>query len=107
MNYNFQSINFNPKNKLLLNIKNRTKKLSLFYDKIISVNIYAKLINSNRRNKEVEFILRIPGDEFVVKKTSDSFELSVKHVSDSIKRMLIKHKKRLSKFKVLNSQVSK
>jgi hypothetical protein len=43
----------------------------LFYDKIISVNIYAKLINSNRKNKEVEFILRIPGEEFIVKKTSD------------------------------------
>ena len=97
MNYNFQSINFNPKNKLLINIKNRTRKLSLFYDKIISVNIYAKLINSSRKNKQVEFILRIPGDEFVVKKNSDSFELSVKHVSDSIKRLLIEHKKRLSK----------
>tara|TARA_B100001769_G_scaffold136325_1_gene106644 strand:- start:598 stop:894 length:297 start_codon:yes stop_codon:yes gene_type:complete len=97
MNYNFQSINFNPKNKLLLNIKNRTRKLSLFYDKIISVNIYAKLINSNRKNKEVEFILRIPGEEFVVKKTSDSFERSVKRVANSIERLLINHKKKLSK----------
>ena len=97
MNYNFQSINFNPKNKLLLNIKNRTKKLSLFYDKIISVNIYAKLINSSRKNKQVEFILRIPGEEFVVKKTSDSFERSVKRVANSIERLLIKHKKKLSK----------
>ena len=97
MNYNFQSINFNPKNKLLINIKNRTRKLSLFYDKIISVNIYAKLINSNRKNKEVEFILRIPGEEFVVKKTSDSFERSVKRVANSIERLLINHKKKLSK----------
>ena len=97
MNYNFQSINFNPKNKLLLNIKNRTRKLSLFYDKIISVNIYAKLINSNRKNKEVEFILRIPGEEFVVKKTSDSFERSVKRDTNSIERLLIKHKKKQSK----------
>ena len=97
MNYNFQSINFNPKNKLLINIKNRTRKLSLFYDKIISVNIYAKLINSNRKNKEVEFILRIPGEEFVVKKTSDSFGRSVKRVANSIERLLINHKKKLSK----------
>ena len=67
------------------------------YDKIISVNIYAKLINSNRKNKEVEFILRIPGEEFVVKKTSDSFERSVKRVANSIERLLIKHKKKLSK----------
>ena len=97
MNYNFQSINFNPKNKLLLYIKNRTRKLSLFYDKIISVNIYAKLINSNRKNKEIEFILRVPGEQFVVKKTSDSFEQSVKRVTHSIERLLIKHKNKLSK----------
>ena len=97
MNYNFQSINFNPKNKLLLFVKNKTRKLSLFSDKIISVNIYAKLINSNRKNKEVEFILRIPGEEFVVKKTSDSFERSVKRVANSIERLLINHKKKLSK----------
>ena len=97
MNYNFQSINFNPKNKLLLFVKNKTRKLSLFYDKIISVNIYAKLINSNRKNKEIEFILRVPGEQFVVKKTSDSFEQSVKRVTDSIERLLIKHKNKLSK----------
>ena len=97
MNYNFQSINFNPKNKLLLYVKNKTRKLSLFYDKIISVNIYAKLINSGRNNKEIEFILRIPGEQFVVKKTSDSFEQSVKRVTDSIERLLLKHKNRLSK----------
>ncbi len=97
MNYNFQSINFNPKNKLLLYVKNKTRKLSLFYDKIISVNIYAKLINSSRNNKEIEFILRIPGEQFVVRKTSDSFEQSVKRVTDSIERLLIKHKNRLSK----------
>tara|TARA_B100000886_G_scaffold73962_1_gene47722 strand:- start:292 stop:582 length:291 start_codon:yes stop_codon:yes gene_type:complete len=95
MNYNFQSINFNPKNKLLLYVKNKTRKLSLFYDRIISVNIYAKLINSSRNNKEIEFILRIPGEQFVVKKTSDSFEQSVKRVTDSIERLLIKHKNRL------------
>ena len=97
MNYNFQSINFNPKNKLLLFVKNKTRKLSLFSDKIISVNIYAKLINSNRKNKEIEFILRVPGEQFVVKKTSDSFEQSVKRVTDSIERLLIKHKNKLSK----------
>ena len=97
MNYNFQSINFNPKNKLLLFVKNKTRKLSLFSDKIISVNIYAKLINSNRKNKEIEFILRVPGEQFVVKKTSDSFEQSVKRVTNSIERLLIKHKNKLSK----------
>ena len=97
MNYNFQSINFNPKNKLLLFVKNKTRKLSLFYDKIISVSIYAKLINSNRKNKEIEFILRVPGEQFVVKKTSDSFEQSVMRVTHSIERLLIKHKNKLSK----------
>ena len=43
----------NKNTVVLKGSKNRTRKFSLFYDKIISVNIYAKLINSNRKNKLV------------------------------------------------------
>ncbi|MDG2372548.1 MAG: HPF/RaiA family ribosome-associated protein [Flavobacteriaceae bacterium] len=96
MKYNFQFINFSADGKLLDLLKKRTNKLNLFFNKIISVQVYAKLKNSpTSSNKEVEFIISIPGDQFIVKKSSYSFETSINIVSSTIERLLKKHKEKL------------
>ena len=96
MTYNFQSINFNPEVKLVDKVKKRTNKLCLFFSKIISVQVYAKLKNtSNSLNKQIELIISIPGEQLIVKKDSHSFESSINRASSAIERLLKKHKEKL------------
>jgi len=96
MKYNFQSINFSADGRLIDLIKKRTNKLSLFFNKIISVQVYAKLKNrTTSSNKEVELIINIPGEQFIVKKSSYSFESSINTVSSIIERLLKKYKEKL------------
>ena len=96
MKYNFQSINFSANGKLLDLIKKRINKFGLFFNKIISVQVYAKLKNSTTSsNNEVQLIISIPGEQFIVKKSSYSFESSINMVSSTIERLLKKHKEKL------------
>ena len=94
MKYNFQSINFNSEFKLIDLAKKRTSKLGLFFNKILSIQVYAKLKNNTTPlNKQVELIISLPGEQLIVKKTSYSFEASLNLVSSTIERLLKKHKK--------------
>tara|TARA_B100000767_G_scaffold146212_1_gene137811 strand:- start:18 stop:317 length:300 start_codon:yes stop_codon:yes gene_type:complete len=96
MTYNFQSINFNSDIKLIEKVKKRTNKLCLFFSKITSVQVYAKLKNtSSRLNKQIEIVISIPGEQFVVKKDSYSFESSINKASTTIEKLLKKHKEKL------------
>jgi len=91
MKYNFQPINFNPSLNLKNLIKKRINKLELFYDKILSIKVCAKEKSYSTLNKEIEFIISVPGDQLVVKKRSNSFEFSLYSVSTSVERLLKKH----------------
>ena len=96
MKYIFQSINFNSEDKLINLVKKRTNKLKLFFNKIDSVQVYAKLKNNNTSlNKEVELMISLPGENLIARKTSYSFESSLKLVLSKIFRMLKKRKYKL------------
>tara|TARA_B100000780_G_scaffold94971_1_gene66172 strand:- start:678 stop:977 length:300 start_codon:yes stop_codon:yes gene_type:complete len=96
MKYIFQSINFNSEDKLINLVKKRTNKLKLFFNKINSVQVYAKLKNNNTSlNKEVELMISLPGENLIARKTSYSFESSLKLVLSKIFRMLKKRKYKL------------
>jgi len=96
MKYIFQSINFNSEDKLVNLVKKRTNKLKLFFNKINSVQVYAKLKNNNTSlNKEVELMISLPGENLIARKTSYSFESSLKLVLSKIFRMLKKRKYKL------------
>ena len=99
MKYVFQSINFNSEDKLIDLVKKRTKKLQLFFNKIHSVQVYAKLKNNTTSlNKEVELMIGLPGEKLIVRKTSYSFESSLKLVLSKLFRMLKKRKNKLKIF---------
>ncbi|MBN09107.1 MAG: RNA polymerase subunit sigma-54 [Flavobacteriaceae bacterium] len=96
MSYSFQSINFNADDKLIYLINKRTNKLKLFFNKIISIQVFAKVENNSTKiNKHIELILNIPGEQFIVKKTSFSFEGALSKVSSSVERRLKNHKQKL------------
>ena len=96
MNVNTQSINFVADVKLKDFIQKRFEKLNLYYDKIIQADIFLKVENtSDKENKIFEAKLSVPGDTFVVKKHSKSFEEGADLVTTSLMRRLKKRKEKL------------
>ena len=96
MKVNTQSVNFNADQKLIDFIQKRMDKLELFYDKVISTDVYLKLENtSDKENKMFEDRIKGPGDSFVVKKQCKSFEEGVDMAASSLERQLKKRKEKL------------
>ena len=96
MNVNTQSINFVADVKLKDFIQKRFEKLNLYYDKIIQADIFLKVKNtSDKENKIFEAKLSVPGDTFVVKKHSKSFEEGADLAATSLMRRLKKRKGKL------------
>lgn len=96
MKVNAQSVNFNADVKLIQFVQNRLNKLDVFYDKVISSDVYLKLDNtSSKENKIAEIKLNIPRDKFVIKKQCKSFEEAVDSACSSLERKLKKRKEKL------------
>ncbi|MEC4116146.1 ribosome-associated translation inhibitor RaiA [Myroides phaeus] len=95
MKVNIQAINFNVDRKLVDFVNERLSKLEKFYDKVISVDVFLKLENTNEKeNKVAEMKLLVPGDEMVVKKTCKSFEESVDAGTDALERLVVRFKEK-------------
>jgi len=93
MKVNAQSVNFNADGRLLEFVQNRLDKLDMFYDKVISADVYLKVENtSSKENKIVDIKLNVPKDKFVVKKQCKSFEEAVDSACNSLQRKLKKTK---------------
>lgn len=96
MEVNAQSVNFVADQKLLDFIQTRMNKLDLFYDKVISSDVYLKVENTSvKENKIVEIKINIPRDKFVVKKQCKSFEEAVDSACNSLERQLVKRKEKM------------
>ena len=96
MKVNTQSVNFNADSKLINFIQNRLEKLDKYYDKVIDADVYLKLDNSSdKENKIFEVRLNVPGDSFVVKKQSKSFEEGTDLAIGSLERQLKKRKQKI------------
>lgn len=95
MKVNAQSVNFDADRKLMDFIQNRMDKLDLFYDKVISADVYLKVENtSEKENKIVEIKVHVPKDKFIVKKQCKSFEEAVDSACSSLERKLVKRKQK-------------
>lgn len=76
-------------------IDKRLSKLSLYYNRIVSVDLYLNLDNqSSQANKSVELRVNIPGDDVVVGKKSESFEKSLDMATSTAERMLKRRKEK-------------
>jgi len=95
MKVNTQSVNFNADGKLIDFIQRRLDKLDLFYDKIVSSDVFLKVINtSSKENKMVEIKVHVPKDRFVVKKRCKTFEEAVDSACGSLERKLVRKKEK-------------
>ncbi|WP_340202816.1 ribosome hibernation-promoting factor, HPF/YfiA family [Ascidiimonas sp. W6] len=96
MKVNTQSVNFNADQKLMNFIQKRMDKLEVYYDRVISSDVYLKVQKtSTKENKIVEVKVHVPGDEFIVKKQCKSFEEGIDMATDSLGRVLLKRKEKL------------
>ncbi|MET1260850.1 ribosome-associated translation inhibitor RaiA [Flagellimonas sp. DF-77] len=96
MKVNTQSVNFDADRKLIDFIQNRMDKLDLFYDKVISSDVYLKVENTSaKENKIVEIKVHVPRDKFIVKKQCKSFEEAIDSACSSLERKLVKKKEKM------------
>lgn len=95
MKVNVQNTNFNVDQKLIDFIGKKLTKLERYYDKIIYADVFLKVQKtSGRDNKIVEILLSVPGNEFMVKKQSTSFEAGTDNCTQSLQRQLMKQKEK-------------
>lgn len=94
MKVNVQTLNFNAKQELLDFVEKKLSKLGQFYGKIISAEVKLKELPAGEKNKSVEVLLAVPGNEIVVKKVASSFEEALDENLKATERQLIKHKQK-------------
>ena len=93
MKITIQTVGVTPHEPLKDRIEKKMSKLETFYDKIVEVAVYLKVENtSDKNNKTIELVVKIPGNDIVVKKTGASFEESLDESVDTAKKLLIKKK---------------
>ena len=91
-----QSVNFNADKGLIDFVEKKVANLEKYYDKIVSSDVFLKVENtSDKENKIVEIKINVPGDDFVVKKITKSFEEGIDLAVDSLERVLVKRKEKL------------
>ncbi len=96
MKVNLHAVNFNVDKKLVDFVQEKVDKLEKYYDKIVSADVFLKVENtSDKENKIVEIKINVPGDDFVVKKITKSFEEGIDLAIDSLERVLVKRKEKL------------
>ena len=96
MNIKINAVKLTPTKELETFVKGKVKKLMHLYDEIIGIEVFLKLDTKHKtKNKIVEIILDIPGNDLFAKKQSDTFEKSTDDAVDALKRQLTKHKEKL------------
>lgn len=97
MKINIQIRNFQDNNDLIKTyIDKKLSKLSNYYDKIISADVYLKVENtSSKENKSVEIRLAVPGEDLVVGKSGQNFEECIDLSVDILKKLIIRKKEKL------------
>jgi len=99
MKVNVQSVNFNADQQLISFIENKLAKLEMHFDKVINASVYLKVQKTSEpENKITEILIKIPGDEILVKKVTKSFEKGVDEVVSAMRRSLKKKKEKQKAF---------
>ncbi len=96
-----QSVNFNADKELVEFVEKKVESLEKYYDKIVDSEVFLKVQQtSEKENKIVEIKINVPGNDFVVKKVSKTFEEGVALTVDALKRQLNKRKEKQRSYQV-------
>ena len=95
MNIIIQSVNFKPRVALKNFVREKVGKLFKQYANLESATvILRKGENGNLENKSCEIRLAVPGNDPVVKKSTDVYEKSVLQVVETLQKVLRRKKDR-------------
>lgn len=98
MKLRIQSINFDATEKLQEYVNKKASKLEKFFDEIMNVEVYLKVVKPETAiNKEAEIKVSIPGVEFFASKTCDSFEEATDLSIEAIDKQIRKYKEKQAK----------
>lgn len=97
MKVNVHAVNFTVDGKLVDFIQERMNKLEKYYDKVVDADVFLKVEKtSDKENKIAEIKVNVPGDDFIVKKQCKTFEEAIELASESLERLLVKRKEKIS-----------
>ena len=95
MKVNVQTPNFVADEKLIEFITKKLLRLEQFCDQIIFADVFLKVQKtSEKKNKIVEILLSLPGDDAIVKKEAKTFEEGTDECIKALERKLIKRKQK-------------
>jgi putative sigma-54 modulation protein len=95
MRLTIQAINFSLKSNLKKFIAKRIDKYQHYYSKVLATDLYMKNEKfAHNKTKQVEIKVHIPGDTFMVKKESNTFEEAIDAASRAVERLLIRRKEK-------------
>jgi len=98
MKLRIQSINFDATTALESYINKKTSKLDKFFDEILNVEVYLKVVKPETAiNKEAEIKISIPGVDFFASKTCDTFEEAIDLTVDALEKQIRKYKEKTTK----------
>ena len=95
MDIKIHSVHFTADKKLIYFVEDKINKLQLFYDAIVSAEVFLRLENNSEgENKVSELKILIPGKELFAKKQARTFEEATDLVTEALRKQIIKQKKR-------------
>ena len=95
MDTKIHSVHFTADKKLIDFVEDKINKLQLFYDAIVSAEVFLRLENNSEgENKVSELKILIPGKELFAKKQARTFEEATDLVTEALRKQIIKQKKR-------------
>lgn len=99
MTTRIQSIHFDADVKLLQQVQEKMERLSRFIqDKAVEVQVILKLEHVGQvKDKIIEVIINLPGQNLIAKSTKKSFEEALNQVISTLKKQLLKYKEKIQK----------
>lgn len=96
MKTNIQSIGFTANEALTAFVKEKTAKLSLHFENILSSEVSLSMDKSStKENKVCDIRLVIPGNDLLAKAQCKTFEEAVAQASDALVKQVEKHKTKI------------
>ncbi len=97
MSTKVHSVHFDADIKLINFINTKVSKLSLFFDHIVTSEVFLRLDKSqDKSNKVAEVRILLPGKELFAKKQSKTFEEATDLAVEALRRQVRKYKGKLS-----------
>ncbi len=96
MDIKVNSVNFTADQKLITFVNDKVNKLQLFFDNIISAEVFLRVDkDQEKENKLAEIKILLPGKELFAKKQCKTFEEAADLATEALRRQVKKHKGKL------------